>query len=370
MGSAADSEHTGKAMEASGSTVGLMALTPFLRSLEAAGPEATLRAFERGEAILHRWGLSGEELANDPSLRLPHDLVIELQMDFLDLLDDPSASLLAGQRLQPGDYELLEYLCATCGTLGEAIACLGRYYPLLIDAEHTLAVEGGRAEARFRIRPGLQAPDAIHEFALASNFTMTILHMELEGAKPLIEVCVAHPAPPHHMLFPQVFLAPVRFGCEHNALVFPVAMLDQPMRQADPVLHAVLTRQADRELSALSTRSAFPAQVREVIEQLLPQGAGLEQVADRLHVSPSALRTRLKQYGTTYSDLLDELRREHARRALRQSRRSVSEIAHALGFANPPAFHRAFRRWFGVTPVAFRESALEHPAARFWRRPG
>jgi AraC-like DNA-binding protein len=269
--------------------------------------------------------------------------------------------------LQARDYELLEYLCASADTLGETIACLGRYYPLLIDAEHDLAVEGGRAEARFRIRPGLKAPDCIHEFALASNFTMCILHMQLEGAQGLLEVNFAHAAPAHQALFEQVFMAKVRFGCEHNALVFPTAMLDQPMRAADPILHAVLTRQADRELAALDRYSAFPALVRAHIEENLASGATLEEVAERLHLSPSALRTRLRQHGTSFSALHDELRRDHASRALRQSRQSVSEIAHALGFANPPAFHRAFRRWFGVTPGAYREACVDHPASRFWR---
>ena len=98
---------------------------------------------------------------------------IELLLEFVDVLGDPSAPLRAGTKLQRGDYELLEYLCGSCATLGESIACLGRYYPLLIAAEHELWIEGERAEARFRIAPGLEAPDAIHEFGLASNFAMT-----------------------------------------------------------------------------------------------------------------------------------------------------------------------------------------------------
>jgi len=84
--------------------------------------------------------------------------------------------------------------------------------------------------------------------------------------------------------------------------------------------------------------------------------------------SPSALRSRLRQHGTTYSALLDRLRRDHARRALRQSQLSIAEVAHSLGFAHPPAFHRAFRRWFGVTPSAFREAPNAHPASRLFSR--
>ena len=351
---------------ADGATVSLTSLAPFVRLLEEAGPQVVEHATERTRAVLARWGLALEQPEGLSATRLPHALMLELLDVFVDVLADPSAPLRAAGKLQLGDYELLEYLCGTTATLGESIACVGRYYPLLIAAEHELHVEGERAEARFRIAPGLAAPDALHEFGLASNFVMTALHLNLEGAQMPIEVCFAHPAPSYAALFPQTFLCPVRFECAHNAIVFPVSMLDHPMRTADPQLHAVLTRLADQELTALSDLSAFPAQVREAIEPELARGAPLEAVAERLHMSPGALRSRLRQHGTSYSALLDRLRRDHAKRALRQSQLSIAEVGHRLGFAHPPAFHRAFRRWFGVAPSAYRDAPSVHPTTRFF----
>jgi AraC-like DNA-binding protein len=348
-------------------TVSITALTPFLRLIEERGTDMQLRAIELGERSFERWSINPEALSN-PTLRLPHELVIELLLSFSELLEDPSAPLCAGSRLHFGDYELLEYLCCTCRTLGESIACLGRYYPLLIAAEYELVIEGDRAEGRFRIAPGLHAPDCLNEFALASNLTMGALHLQLEGVQLPLEICFAHAAPSYAALFPQLFAAPVRFGCDYNAIVFPVSMLTHPMRTADPVLHDVLVRLADQELLALGDKSAFPAQVRAAMQAELTQGARLEAVAARLHLSPGALRSRLLQHGTTHSELLDRLRRDTAQRLLRQSQLSFAEIAHALGFAHPPAFHRAVRRWFGLTPSAYREAPSAHPAARFFRR--
>jgi AraC-like DNA-binding protein len=168
-------------------------------------------------------------------------------------------------------------------------------------------------------------------------------------------------------LFASIFAAPVRFSQPHNAIVFSAAALAHPMRTADPVLHGLLTRLADQELSALSDKSAFPAKVIEAIEGELAAGAALESVAKRLHLSASALRGKLVKHGTSYSALLDRLRRERAFRALRQSQESIAEIGHKLGFSHPPAFHRAVRRWFGVSPSELREAPSEHPAARFFR---
>jgi AraC-like DNA-binding protein len=355
-------------LDPAGASVAVTAVAPFVRLLEEAGPELLERASEGAERALARWGISFADLGSDLTARLPHGLMVELLLFFSEVLQDPSAPLRAGLKLQRGDYELLEYLCGSCNTLGESIACLGRYYPLLIAAEHELVVDGDRAEARFRIAPGLEAPDAIHEFGLASNLAMSALHIRPEGLQMPIEICFAHRAPAHAAIFETVFQTKVRFGCEHNAIVFPAAMLEQPLLGADPVLHAVLTRLADRELSALTDQNVFPSKVREAIESELTQGATLEAVAARLHMSAGTLRSRLRQHGTTYSALLDRLRRDRAKRALRQTQLGVSELAHSLGFSHPPAFHRAFRRWFGVTPSHYREQKVLHPTARFWRR--
>lgn len=349
-------------------TVSLTAFAPFLRLIEEGGPDTMARAVAHTEERFARWGVPLADLEATPTLRLPHRMVIELMHDFVDIVGDPAAPLRAGFKLQRGDYELLEYLCTTCATLGETIACLGRYYPLLIGAEYELHIEDERAEARFRLAPGLDAPDFLHEFALASNFTMAALHLRPENVQLPVEVCFGHAAPPYAELFPQLFFAPTRFGCEHNALVFPVAMLSHPMRDADPLLHSVLTRLADQELAVLAGQSAFPVKVREAIEAELSSGAALDAVAERLHISASGLRSRLRQHGTTYSALLDGLRRERAKHALRSSELSFAEIAHELGFAHPPAFHRAFRRWFGVTPSAFRDAPSTHPSARLFRK--
>jgi AraC-like DNA-binding protein len=355
-------------LDGSDATVSITAFAPFIRLLEEAGPDMLTMASARSDAVLRRWGIDMNELTSDLTLRLPHKLVVELLLEFVEILRDPSAPLRAGMKLQRGDYELLEYLCGSCNNLGQSIACLGRYYPLLISAEHELWVEGDRAETRFRISDGLDAPDAIHEFGLASNFAMSILHLDLEGAQAPLEVCFAHKAPAHAAVFESIFMVPVRFGCEHNAIAFPAKMLEHPLRGADPVLHGVLTRLADEELAALSDQSAFPTRVRKAIDAELEQGAALDVVAQRLRMSPNSLRSRLRQHGTTYSSLLDNLRREHAKRALRQTQLGISELAHSLGFAHPPAFHRAFRRWFGMTPNAFREASSPHPSTRFWRR--
>jgi AraC-like DNA-binding protein len=351
-----------------GATTSVYMLLPFLRMLEASPPGVLKAALIQGERSLVRWGVTRAELEADPRKRLPFGLMLELLRGFVELLGDPAAPLRAGFLHQPGERELTEYLAASCATFGDSIRCVSRYYALLGPAELDLHIEKDRAHARVRIAPGLEAPDALNEFVVASNFSMSSLHIQRAGAQKPLEVQFTHAPPAHAAVFSEVFRAPVRFNCEHNGIVFPTSMLDHPMAKPDPALHAMLTRLADLELEALVDHSAFPAKVREAIEAELATGGALEAVAGRMHMSPSTLRSRLQQHGTNYSALLDRLRREHAKRALRQSQLSISEVAHRLGFAHPPAFHRAVRRWFGVTPNEYREGPSAHPATRFWRK--
>ena len=343
-----------------GATVCITVLAPFIRLLDEYGQQVARDAVDGLEQHLQRWGISLAEIEG-PNARLPHGLVAELITFFSTLVGDPAAAAKAASKLQAGDYELLEYLCASAPTLGASIDCLARYYPLLISAELHIQRRADFAELRFQIAPGLEAPDAFSEFAHVSNYVMSILHLKIdENLLPLHEVTFAHAAPAHAAFFEDFFGCPVRFGCSHNTLVFPTRTLDQPMAHADPVLHQLLVRLADIELQALFDNSAFPSKVRSAMEATMANGSPLEDVARLLKVSPNTLRAQLRKYGLTYGALLDQLRRETAQRALRQSQLQVAEVAQQLGFAHPPAFNRAFKRWFGVAPSAYR---LANPTA-------
>jgi AraC-like DNA-binding protein len=348
-------------------TVSLTALAPFIRLLEESGTAVVQCAADLGVAVLERWGVAVADVEADITTRVPHAAVVELFEVFMSAMRDPTAPIRAGTKLRRGDYHLLEYLCGSCENLERSLDCLAHYYPLLVDAELTLSSGPERVELRYRLAPGLASPAGMNEFSLSSILAMGILHIELEGALLPIEVTFRHPAPLHHDTFQQVFGVPARFAAEHDAIVFHPSMLQQRLRTADPVLHGMLRGWADQELSQLRARSALPFKVGVAIEAELPQGALLDRVAAHLHMTPGSLRSRLRQHGTTYSELVDGVRKERAKRALRDARSNIADLAQELGFAHTTAFHRAFRRWFGVTASAYREVIHEHPASRFWR---
>jgi len=345
-----------------------MVATPFVRLVLDAGEGPMERGVQGLIDLLSRWGLSVAELENDPTLRLPVPLMNEMCRLCIDVLDDPAAPLRAAMLLEEHDDELLEYLCTSAPTMRDSIRCMGQYYRLLADAEYELREEGDRAEVVFSFASGVEADPSLYEFALASNLAMAMLHLDWDNVHFPIESRYRHSAPAHADLFESIMLSPVRFDCDDYATVFPSALLDLPMKPADPILHAVLRRQADRELAALPALHALTHRVREVLERDLSGDTSLEAAAHALAMSPSNLRAKLREHGTTFSDVLDELRRDHARRLLADRTRSIAEIANALGFAHPPALHRATQRWFGCSPSNYR-AALRRPAVAQMLRP-
>jgi AraC-like DNA-binding protein len=124
---------------------------------------------------------------------------------------------------------------------------------------------------------------------------------------------------------------------------------------------------ADAELELLPRLNAFTSRVRGAVQQHLAQGATLEKVASQLNLSSGTLRRRLREHGITYTNLVDDVRREQARRWLRQPEQNIAEIAYKLGFSHPPAFHRACKRWFQQSPSEYRDEAVRNPVSRLWR---
>jgi len=145
----------------------------------------------------------------------------------------------------------------------------------------------------------------------------------------------------------------VRFGQPAHQLVFDAAVLDLPLEPADPAAQRLAIAACQRELDALGRRDELLERVRSFAAA--DEGfRDLGQVAERMHVSERTLKRRLAERGTSFSKLVDELRRDRALLLVRAGEHSVEEIARRTGYADAANFTRAFRRWTGQTPRAFR----------------
>ncbi len=262
------------------------------------------------------------------------------------------------RRMKCGSFAMLCHAVAGSRTLAQALERITRYYGLLLDDIGVrLAREsetgGGRAALV------LTTPSARRPGVFAQETMLIMLHglmsWLLRRRVPVLVATFAYPEPPYSAEYRVMYSRQLAFGQPATALVFDAALLDQPVRQDDRSIKAFLRDAPHNVVVKYSDRGSIAARVRRQLRSQRPdQWPTFESLAQDLHLSASSLRRRLMDEGASYQDLKDAMRRDLAIEALSHSGRPMAEIAAELGFAEPGAFHRAFRRWTGSRPGAYR----------------
>ncbi len=246
-------------------------------------------------------------------------------------------------------------MCRSAPTLGEALRQWVRYLNLLDDAvEVALDTRGDRAILRVARESEAPAP-ASHElcFALVADHARRLVAAPVR----LTAVELAHRAPGDVAAYRAWFDAPVQFGAGETQLVLPRAALDLALTSSDPGLLAVLTRAADELAQRTAADPSMTAQVARVLRDVLRDDAGnVDVVAKRLGMTARSLQRRLKDEGSTFQAVRDDVRKELATRYLDDGL-ALAVISFLLGFSEPSAFFRAFKRWTGLTPLEARARA-------------
>lgn len=345
-------------------TVAATVFTPYMRLLSHMPKPEREPLLHAIDAILRRAGLSLERVTTERTLRMPHAVCIDMLETTVQLTGRPALGLYCAKLAQPGDLELFEYLLRSSSTGADAIEVIRRYLPLLIDAEFEVTREGRWLIGRLRFPPDLIVTRTMYDSTMAFIERYTAEY--LKGPLGPFALHLGHERPEYAHEYERILGVTPVFGCPHYAFVFSPELERAPVRGADPVLFSVLRRQADAELEALPRRRVLTRRVRDAIEAALPAGAPLPQVARALGYGETTLRRHLERHGTTYRLLLEQVRRDLAARHLEGTSMSVAEVAYQLGFAHAPAFHRAFRRWYGRSPSEYRK-VFEHRASELLR---
>jgi len=312
--------------------------------------------------LLRRVRLSREALA-DPDARVPRRACLALWQLVIDGIPDPNLGLGMGMSRRTGDHGLVGYTLRFSRTLGESLERLMRYDRLIAE---WLRVEVRRAAttAEIVVHTGLgfetlrQAVDAqlAGLVGLAREITQTNLAP--------VEVRLPYHGNGDFSEHRAFFRAPLLFDAPEPAIVLRAEDLDRPNPPAEEALARYLDALADQALERLDPEASFTARVRQEITVQLGRGRpSIARVSRHLYMSPRSLQRRLHDEGMTWERLLESLRQESAEQLLRKPNLSVAEVACLLGYADSGAFIRAFRRWRGVPPRAFRAAAGGHSAS-------
>lgn len=157
----------------------------------------------------------------------------------------------------------------------------------------------------------------------------------------------------------QLFGAPVYFSQPKNEVVFDAAWLTVPISSSDPLLHNIL--QSHIRTLSTAVQHDLCSDVELLIRRGLPKGVvGIENIANRLAMHPRKLQRLLKERGTSFSQLMERVRKNIATELLVNSDMPIIELSDHLGYADNTAFGRAFKRWFKVTPMRWKKTILKH----------
>lgn len=268
---------------------------------------------------------------------------------------DATLALTLATAIPTGAFGVVEYVCRASATLGDALRQWVRYLNLLDDAVE-VALEIDEEHAHLRVTRESEAPaPASHELC----FALVVLRIRQLVSAPLriTAVELAHAPPADPALYRAWFDAPVTFDRDVTQLVLPRSALGITLASADPKLLAILTRAADELASHRPEDPTVTAQVARVLREALRQDEGsVELIAKRLGMTPRSLQRRLKDENTSFNAVRESVRQELSQRYLAE-KLSIAEISFLLGFSEPSAFFRAFKRWTGMTPVEARRAA-------------
>lgn len=268
---------------------------------------------------------------------------------------DPDLGLHAGETLFNLPGHILFLLMLNAPTLREAIDKFCDYYNLLADfALPEFQINKNVAVISIRFFQ-LEFPPTrnVNEGILSAY--ASVLNRISENKIQFDGIYFVHPRPENISEHQRIFKAPIFFNQPENKLVFCKKYLDLPVLLSNIEILETLERMAQKLQERIYLYGPWSEKVTLMIMNMMKgEKPEIELIARNLAVSPRNLQLRLKEEGTTYQHLLDQVRKEQAIYFLENEKFSISEIGFFLGYSEQSVFNRAFKRWIGCTPGQYR----------------
>lgn len=308
--------------------------------------------------LLQRAGIDAKTLT-DQDNRLPFARYVTLMRAAKELTGNPALALEFGAHSDFRAWSVVGLISHASSTMLEAAAQLNRYGSLVVEVN--VAGDGPRftqivKDGELWMVDQRADPNAFPELTEStwSRFICTA-RQNFPHATFALGAHVTHPAPPHRDAYDRLWRVPISFDSAWNAIKVHPAWPTLKIDGGNRYVFGVLAEKADALLRELEASKTERGRVESLLMPMLHTGdIGMDAIAAKLGVSRQTLYRSLKAEGVTFEQVLDELRHKMALDYLSARKVSVNETAYLVGFSDPAAFSRAFKRWTGVSPRAFR----------------
>lgn len=277
----------------------------------------------------------------------------------IEMTGDPYFGLHMGETANTEDLSIFGYIISSCHTIREAFEKVGKYSGIIGSLLYLyIETEGDYVKVAYDMRKHFPNKCIRHciETGLL-NFNNMVRNIA-SGPVEIKEVRIKFEPPKNVSEYERIFNCPVLFNQPVSALVFPLKILDIPLRYPNPTLLELLEHHANSFLSKIDENDYLSRKISLLLfEQTQGKTSTIEDVADALSMSVRTLQNRLTKEGITFREIYNNVRKELAKSYLAEKYYTIDGISYLLGFSEPSVFRKAFKAWTGMTPSNFRSSS-------------
>lgn len=294
-------------------------------------------------------GLDKEKLSDDATIVTLPDLQ-HLINKGLEMTQEPAMGLLIGERLLVNSHGILGYAAMNSSTLRQAMDLVERYIGLRIGlVSYQYEIHGNDVRQVFveTCPLGNIRRPVLETVTLAIK---NVLDFITHKTCPIDYVAFSFPDPGYSELAQDLFDCEIRYGQSWTGCTMSLSLLDRPLKQSDPATFHAAEAICQQELNKLTQQRSLSARIRRLMLEKQNGFPSLQVTARMFNMTPRTLHRRLLDEGTSYKDLLEDVRHGLALEHLKSGHMSVQEVAYTLGYTDVSNFRRAFKRWTGKAP--------------------
>lgn len=291
----------------------------------------------------------------NPARRFLNETVLNMLNLAEDLTGDTAMGIYAGSDFRPSTFLDIGMALTSASNLQEALAVNEKYQALTQQLGKThLSVDQDTAKISWR--PYISDPERMRPVteAVFAGYAVFGRWLTWLYDKKITAMHFRHARPPHTDQSEELFGCEVQYEAPLDMMELEPSLVEMPLPQANADLLKILCARLDKALAAIYHPLTAGEEVFHCVQAELEGGAPtLDKVAEALSLSERTLRRRLAQEGTSFRSIVEAARKDACEIFLRERKKSIAEIAQALGYSEQSAFTRAFKSWYGKPPSAY-----------------